>query len=457
MENHEVKAENSEEQFENPSDGDGKCVNSAETSSDKAEDRADEIKAEDCTESNDADSNNAESKEEDFIVRIRGLPWSSSKDDIVKFFSDCNIKGGLNGIHMTLSREGRPSGSAYVEFETQEDVDKALEKDNQHIGQRYIEVFRCKKREMRTALRRMGINGEKDSNDACVRLRGLPFECSKEEIAHFFAGLEIVRNGITLPVDFQGRSTGEAYVQFATEDIAEKAMAKHKEKIGHRYIEIFKSSLQEIRNATGMGPMRMRNMGGSDRFHPYDQMDMLGPGGRHGMPRGFGGFGDRFDPHEPLSTGHRVRMRGVPYKATKKDIADFFKPLKPASIRILYESKGRPAGEADVEFYSHKEALKAMTRHREKLQHRYIKLILFSEPKPFRHEMQSYGPENGRSFGPGMDMQLGPMGGQTGYALDVDRRFEGGYGGFPSTDRSFGGYRSYSSAESYLPHRLSDY
>ena len=49
-------------------------------------------------------------------------------------------------------------------------------------------------------------------------------------------------NGITLPVDFQGRSTGEAFVQFASQEIAEKALKKHKERIGRRYIRIFKSS-----------------------------------------------------------------------------------------------------------------------------------------------------------------------------------------------------------------------
>ena len=42
-------------------------------------------------------------------------------------------------------------------------------------------------------------------------------------------------NGITLPVDFQGRSTGEAFVQFASQEIAEKALKKHKERIGHRW------------------------------------------------------------------------------------------------------------------------------------------------------------------------------------------------------------------------------
>lgn len=48
-------------------------------------------------------------------------------------------------------------------------------------------------------------------------------------------GLEIVPNGIMLPEDRQGRSTGEAFVQFASPAIAERALEKHKERIGHRW------------------------------------------------------------------------------------------------------------------------------------------------------------------------------------------------------------------------------
>lgn len=48
-------------------------------------------------------------------------------------------------------------------------------------------------------------------------------------------GLEIVPNGIMLQEDRQGRATGEAYVQFANADFAEKALLKHKERIGHRW------------------------------------------------------------------------------------------------------------------------------------------------------------------------------------------------------------------------------
>lgn len=36
-------------------------------------------------------------------------------------------------------------------------------------------------------------------------------------------------------MDYQGRSTGEAFVQFASKEIAENALGKHKERIGHRW------------------------------------------------------------------------------------------------------------------------------------------------------------------------------------------------------------------------------
>ncbi|CAD1472287.1 unnamed protein product, partial [Heterotrigona itama] len=173
--------------------------------------------------------------DEGYVVKLRGLPWSTTVDEIMKFFSDCSITNGKNGVHMTMSREGRPSGEAYVEMDTLEDIEKACKRDRDHMGHRYIEVFKAKRGEMEWVVKRSGMNLENAMDDGCVRLRGLPFGCSKEEIAQFFSGLEILPNGISLPTDYTGRSTGEAYVQFVNKDVAERALQKHKEKIGHRW------------------------------------------------------------------------------------------------------------------------------------------------------------------------------------------------------------------------------
>ena len=110
------------------------------------------------------------------------------------------------------------------------------------LGHRHVEGFNSNNVEIDWVLKHTGPNSPDMANDGFVWLRGLPFGYSKEEIVQLFAGLEIVPNGITSLVDFQGRSTGEAFMCFASQEIAEKALKKHKERIGRRYIGIFKSS-----------------------------------------------------------------------------------------------------------------------------------------------------------------------------------------------------------------------
>ncbi|XP_052010868.1 heterogeneous nuclear ribonucleoprotein H isoform X2 [Xyrauchen texanus] len=321
---------------------------------------------------------------EGFVVRVRGLPWSCSVDEVQRFFSECKIANNGTSIHFTYTKEGRPSGEAFVEFESEEDLKIAVKKDRETMGHRYVEVFKSNNVEMDWVLKHTGPNCPDTGGDGLVRLRGLPFGCSKEEIVQFFAGLEIVPNGITLPVDFQGRSTGEAFVQFASQDIAEKALKKHKERIGHRYIEIFKSSRAEVR--THYEPQR--KVMGMQRPGPYDR-----PGGGRGynsMGRGasfervrrggYGGDGRYADGGSSFqsTTGHCVHMRGLPYRATETDIYNFFSPLNPVRVHLEIGPDGRVTGEADVEFATHEDAVAAMSKDKANMQHRYVELFLNS-------------------------------------------------------------------------------
>lgn len=47
-----------------------------------------------------------------------------------------------------------------------------------------------------------------------------------------------------------GRSTGDAFVLFASEDEANKALKKHREIMGTRYIELFKSTMAEVQQVS---------------------------------------------------------------------------------------------------------------------------------------------------------------------------------------------------------------
>lgn len=71
---------------------------------------------------------------EGFVVKLRGLPWSCSIEDVQNFLSDCTIHDGAAGVHFIYTREGRQSGEAFVELESEDDVKMALKKTGKAWG-----------------------------------------------------------------------------------------------------------------------------------------------------------------------------------------------------------------------------------------------------------------------------------------------------------------------------------
>lgn len=49
-------------------------------------------------------------------------------------------------------------------------------------------------------------------------------------------GLEIVEDGVTIILNRRGRSSGEAFVEFATKAMAETALKKDREVLGNRLV-----------------------------------------------------------------------------------------------------------------------------------------------------------------------------------------------------------------------------
>ena len=145
-------------------------------------------------------------------------------------------------------------------------VESVSESDQSYA---HVEVFECSARDMEFA---MGSNGQSpsrdvhhyhgraggdagdmgDFDDGVVKLRGIPFEAGKREVTEFFAGLEIEDNGVLMVTDFNGRASGEAFVQFTNMPDAMKALDRNKASMGRRYIEVFRSSMEEAKRAQGM-------------------------------------------------------------------------------------------------------------------------------------------------------------------------------------------------------------
>ena len=117
------------------------------------------------------------------VVKLRGLPWNVTSDDIVTFLSGIVVPQG--GIHLMNGANGRPSGLAYVELPTEEDQAEAVKRDKQSIGGRYIDVFPCTQNELQARLAgglERGIQGNGGTSAAdqlFTKLRGLPYSATE--------------------------------------------------------------------------------------------------------------------------------------------------------------------------------------------------------------------------------------------------------------------------------------
>ena len=122
----------------------------------------------------------------DYVVRLRGLPYSATALNILNLLHDCKVTDGEKGIRFSFAPNGRPSGEAFVELASEEDVSRALGHNNEHMGKRYVEIFRATKGQLEWEGRMAEKVG--GGTGGVVRLRGLPYRCTEEDIRQFFQG-----------------------------------------------------------------------------------------------------------------------------------------------------------------------------------------------------------------------------------------------------------------------------
>lgn len=89
-----------------------------------------------------------------------------------------------------------------------------------------------------------------------VRMRGLPYDCTAKQVIEFFGSgvksSEVMHgeDGVLFVKKADGRPTGDAFVLFEAEETAGKALQKHRQLIGSRYIELFRSSTAEVQQVS---------------------------------------------------------------------------------------------------------------------------------------------------------------------------------------------------------------
>lgn len=344
--------------------------------------------------------------DDNLVVKARGLPWQATDEDIYRFFRGLNIARG--GVALCLSQQGRRNGEALVRFDSSEHRDLAIRRHRHHLGQRYIEVYRASGKEFvdiagvgKNALAKTFL----DRGDGChvvVRMRGLPFDTSPQQIKDFFRDVEDPiepveimegeNEGILFIKYGDGRATGDAFVMFESDKDAQTALLKNKDSIGTRYIELFRSTSAEVMQVVKRSSEIVKvpshtTILNHDLNHNILQA-LAVPGqipvllshpsaiaanaaARALFPSGIPGLPQHaLFPQKPPqlfpSSGKRdcVRMRGLPYEARVEHVLEFLGKdlaafILPHGVHMVYSATGTPSGEAFIQMVSELAAQKA--------------------------------------------------------------------------------------------------
>ncbi|XP_055853790.1 RNA-binding protein fusilli isoform X2 [Episyrphus balteatus] len=293
------------------------------------------------------------------IVRARGLPWQSSDQDIAKFFRGLNVAKG--GVALCLSPLGRRNGEALVRFVSQEHRDMALKRHKHHIGNRYIEVYRATGEDFLSIAG--GASNEAQAflskgHQVIIRMRGLPYDCTAKQILDFFTtgndpchvldGTE----GVLFVKKPDGRATGDAFVLFSSELDSPKALSRHRESIGQRYIELFRSTTAEVQQVLN------RSMDPKTYEPPQPPLiAQLPPMQLSLLPQHMITSG---------TTKSCIRLRGLPYEAMVEHILhfldDFAKNIMFQGVHMVINAQGQPSGEAFIQMDSEEAARQCAQR-----------------------------------------------------------------------------------------------
>ncbi|PKI60188.1 hypothetical protein CRG98_019376 [Punica granatum] len=181
------------------------------------------------------------------VVRLRGLPFDCTEADVAEFFHGLDIVDVL-----FVRKDGKFSGEAFCVLGYPLQVDFALQKNRFSMGRRYVEVFRSRRQDYYKAIANE-VSENRVEHTGILRLRGLPYSASKDDILEFFRDFNLSEDSVHIVFNSEGRPSGEAYVEFANTEDSKAAMTKDRMTLGSRYIELFVSSHEELDEAISRG------------------------------------------------------------------------------------------------------------------------------------------------------------------------------------------------------------
>uniref|UniRef100_A0A1A7XPU5 RNA binding motif protein 12B n=2 Tax=Iconisemion striatum TaxID=60296 RepID=A0A1A7XPU5_9TELE len=309
-----------------------------------------------------------------FGVFLNGLPFSVNEGEIQDFF------GGLlvEEILLLKNFKGQNNGRGFVRFATEEDLIKALKRDREYIGSRYIEVKLTTIHDWHKAVSqvqmdlnpddylekgRPSVHGQRNpqhrdrsrspmsqgriapsNEEYCVMLENLPFGIEKVGIKQLFHNTKLENDQILFFADSDGRRSRSAFVLFRSIRDYCEALSQEKREFLNQWIYTRPISRENMLRILESPSLAVRPYVDSERHqerapsHPKDLYD---------------------------SEKACVFVRNLPIDVRKVEIIDFFHGFNVMENRVwvLHDHRGAGVGQALVLFGSEAEAGDALSQN----------------------------------------------------------------------------------------------
>ncbi|KAM4735656.1 RNA binding motif protein 12Bb [Anableps anableps] len=201
-----------------------------------------------------------------------------------------------------------------------------------------------------------------------IRLQGLSITAGSADIRRFFTGLQIPDGGVHII----GGELDEAFIIFASDEDARRAMARSGGFINGSPVRLLLSSKQEMQNVLErttqtVEPDETRRPADNGRI-ARRSMD-LEMGNRSSSRSG---YSPPFQRPSDTDDPYVVFLNGLPFSVTERDIREFFHGLLVDEIVVCKKETGQNNGKGFARFASKEDVLEALKRDGKYIGSRYI-------------------------------------------------------------------------------------
>ena len=213
-------------------------------------------------------------------VLLKGMPFATSEEDIQAFFKSISIPS--ENIRLIKFRDGKGSGLAFVKLRDEEEIERALLMDKNHIGSRYVEVMPSDESELHylslqarsgayapaDLYRMSSVNKQRSVRDRSPIMKrretqyayitGIPQGNNYKEVRKFFKGCAICKNGVHL-IRGSGREfRGDAYIEFLSTRECEKGLKLDGKLLDGSVVRVEPCTQDELEEAVALNDERER-------------------------------------------------------------------------------------------------------------------------------------------------------------------------------------------------------